>query len=217
MVLFAHITSNVEGDTYQDLLNEKGGRGFPYLAILDAEGNVVAKPPSRSVEGFRTAVDAGGKFADLKAKKSPTAADKVELLILEIGLGNLTYDEAKTRAEEIQGLDDELKAKLAQGLLPLEVRSHIPPVRNPTVEQRAAAGKVFAEMFRAGRVPADEETVQPFFIFMLDHAEAVKDAELFRTALGKLTERFGDNPRAKGFFDAQQARLAKLEAEAADK
>jgi hypothetical protein len=217
VVLFAHITSKVEGDKYPDLLTEKGGRGFPHLAILDAGGNVVAKPPSRTVEGFQTALAEGRKLADLKAKKDPTAAEQVDLLILEIGLGGLKFDEAKERAGAIKGLDEELEAKLAQGLLPLEVRSLLPAGRNPAPELRIAAGKTFAEMFRAGRIPADDESIQPFFIFMLDHAEAVKDAELFRTALGKLTERFGDNPRAKGFFDAQQARLAKLEAEAADK
>ena len=32
-ILFCHITSMVEGEKYPKLLQEKGGRGFPYVAV----------------------------------------------------------------------------------------------------------------------------------------------------------------------------------------
>ncbi len=217
MVLFAHITSSVEGDKYQDLLNEKGGRGFPYLAILDADGNVVARPGSRDVAGFAAAAADGKRYVDLKAKKDPSVAEQVDLLALEIGLGLVDYDAAKARADALKDLDDALRARLDDALLPLEVQKHLPQGRNAPREAILAAGKTYAGMFKAGRIPKDDESFQPFFILMLDYAEETKDVDLFRTALGKLTERFGENPRAKGFFDAQQARLAKLESEAGGK
>lgn len=216
VVLFAHVTSHVEGDAYQNLLAEKGGRGFPHIVILDAAGDVVAKPPSRDVAGFKAAVSDASKFVELKDKEDPTVAEQVELLGLQISLGNYDFAAAKEAAGKIKGMDDAQKEKVANLLLPFEIRSLIPPGRNPTPEARQAAGKAFAEMYKAGKVPPDQQTMQPFFIFMLDYAEAQKDAKLFADALGKLEAEFGSNPRAAGFFKAQQDRLAKLEAGAGD-
>jgi hypothetical protein len=212
VILFAHITSKVEGDAYQDLMREKGGRGFPHLAILDANGDVVAKPDSRDVPGFVAAVADGKQFLALRSKENPTVEDRIELLGLEIKLGNYDLAKAREAAGEIEGMTDAQKAKVEDAIFPLEVMAVVPQTRQPTPEQKVAAGKAFAEMFRAGREPTDQGLMQPFFIFMLDYAEAEKDVELFRSALGKLEAAFGDNPRAKGFFDAQKARLAKLEA-----
>ena len=212
MVLFAHITSRVEGEPHPNLLSEKGGRGFPHLAVLDKNGDVVAKPGSRDVPGFVAAVADGGKFLALRAKEDPTVDDRIELLGLEIKLGNYDLTKAREAAGAIEGLTDAQKAKVEDAIFPLEVRSLIPRGRQPAPELRQAAGKAFAEMFKAGREPTDPQLTQPFFIFMLDYAEAETDADLFRKALGKLEAAFGDNPRAKGFFEAQKARLAKLEA-----
>lgn len=211
VILFAHVTSNVEGDAYPDLMREKGGRGFPHLAILDENGDVVAKPGSRDVAGFTAAVADGSKFLALRSKEDPTLDDRIELLGLEIGLGNYDFAKAKEAAGRIEGMSDDQKAKVEELLFPLEIQSLIPPGRNPPPEQKQAAGKAFAEMFKAGREPKDQGLMQPFFIFMLDYAEAEKNAELFGEALGKLEAAFGSNPRTKPFFDTQKARLEKLE------
>ena len=36
VVPFLHVTSRVEGEHHPDLLEKKGGRGFPHLVVLDA-------------------------------------------------------------------------------------------------------------------------------------------------------------------------------------
>ena len=52
-VLFAHVTSQVPGDKNQDLLQKKGGTGFPFIAFMDSEGNVIAKhEASRTAYGW---------------------------------------------------------------------------------------------------------------------------------------------------------------------
>ena len=38
-VLFLHVTSHVKADPDQNLLEEKGGRGFPHLVVMDDLGN----------------------------------------------------------------------------------------------------------------------------------------------------------------------------------
>ena len=55
VVLFCHITSRVNGDPHQDLLQQKGGQGFPHLVFMNAEGEVVAQPQGRSAEAFAKA------------------------------------------------------------------------------------------------------------------------------------------------------------------
>jgi hypothetical protein len=208
----------VEGEPYPNLNSEKGGGGFPHLAILDANGDVVAKPGSRDVAGFVAAVSDGGKYLALRDKEDPTVDDRIELLGLQIKLGNYDLAKAREAAGEIEGMTDAQKSKVEDAIFPLEVRNLLPPGRNPPPEQKVAAGKAFAEMFRAGREPTDQQLIGPFFSLMLDYAEAEKDVELFRTALGKLEAVFGDNPNPniKRFFDNQKARLAKIESGAGE-
>jgi hypothetical protein len=165
------------------------------------------------VAGFQKAVEDAHEFLALRAKKDPTVDEQVELLGQEIAYGNFDVGEAKAAAAGIEGMTDDQKTKVEDAIFTLEVKSLVPRGR-PTPEQAQAAGKAFAEMFRAGREPTDPQLMQPFFILMLDYAEAEKDAKLFRSALDKLEAAFGANPRAKGFFDRQKARLAALEDEA---
>ena len=66
-VLFLHVTSRVKSDPHQDLLREKGGRGFPYLAVLDPRGEVLAHPASRSADVFARLVDKAARYVELEA------------------------------------------------------------------------------------------------------------------------------------------------------
>lgn len=52
VVPFLHITTKIKGDKYQDLLREKGGRGFPTFRFLDPKGEVIGKPKGRSVASW---------------------------------------------------------------------------------------------------------------------------------------------------------------------
>ena len=59
MVLFCHNTSMVEDEPYPKLLSEKGGRGFPFLVFMDAEGDVITPQgyDKFTVEGFQETLD----------------------------------------------------------------------------------------------------------------------------------------------------------------
>ena len=73
VVLFCHVTTRIEGDPHQELLQQKGGRGFPTLKFLDAEGEVLGAPQGRSVESLRAALEAITTIQALgsKAERSP--------------------------------------------------------------------------------------------------------------------------------------------------
>lgn len=203
----------MEGAKDDDLLSEKGGRGWPHLVAMDAEGEVVGGVQDRSVEGFRAAMAQAVEFTTLRAKKDRTPAEDLRFLSAELRLGKVKNADARERANALKGLDDAGKKALDAFLLGLDIRDVRETIKSPAPEPRIAAGKKFAEMWAAGREPALDDDVYPdFFALMLDHAEAVRDPALFEKALGKIREKFGDKPFAANFFKRQEARLEKLKA-----
>ncbi len=215
-VMFCHITTRIPGRADEDLLQKKGGTGFPYLVALDAHGDVIAKAKDRSVAGFRAMMESGAKFVAIQAKPEAerTLDDRVFVFLHDIEMEELDLAAAQAEAAKFEGLSPEQKAQVDGALLGLEIESLLPRTRDREEAKRLAlvAGKRFSEMWAEGREPKDEAHIQPFFIVMLDYAESEKDAALFEKALAKLEATFGENPRAKGFFDAQKGRLAKLKA-----
>lgn len=218
-VMFAHVTTQIAGRKDDDLLQKKGGRGFPHLVALDANGDVIAQlKGGRSVEGFRSMMADGAKFVAVRAKEKKTLDDEVFLLQHDVSMGNVTLEQATGRAKALQGLSDAQKKEVDAALLDLEIRAVLPKSRTPDAQkaEAIAAGKRYAELWAAGREPTNDEAFQPFFVLMLEHAESVKDAALFEKALGKVREKFGSNPNAAKFFERQDARLAALKAAAAE-
>lgn len=215
--MFAHVTTRLEGRKYENLLSEKGFGGFPSLAALDADGDTIAKlSGNRDVAGFRAMMAEGAKLMEIRAKAEKTLEDQVFLLEKDMALGNLELAEAKERVAAVEGLTDEQKAKFGGMLTDLEIKE---AMGSPTSREEAeafakAAGPKFVEMLEAGREPSGEDdgTYQPFFILILNVAEERGDAGLFERALGKLKAKYGDNPRAARFFEAQDERLEKLKA-----
>lgn len=117
VIPFAHITTRVPGDPDQGLLYDKGGRGFPTLAFLDAEGRMVARQGQRTVDGFDETLQGAVQdfFAlEKRAKSDPAARD--EFLKRQVELGQID-DFAKMRKRiEASKLSDGDKAGLMSQL-----------------------------------------------------------------------------------------------------
>lgn len=209
-VLFCHITSNVSTDPYQKLLQEKGGRGFPYLVFMDENGNVLARHEGpRTVEGFARTSEKVQAYLDLKKKAGSGDKDaKIDLLILQIELGHFKADEARRRAGELGEVPAERHKKLEAALANLEVMEIVQTVTRER-STRLAAGRKCLEMKKAGRVPSGEQESQIFWILIMDVAEEDKDAALFEEALNAIKERFGDKIN-KAWLQQNEARLKKL-------
>ena len=213
--MFAHVTTRIEGRKHDGLLSEKGFNGFPSIAAMDEKGDLIAKlGGSRDIEGFTAMMQSAAKFMEVRGKAEKTLDDQVFLLSHDIQMGNVKLDEAKARAAGLEGLSDAQKKTIDGLLTDLEITAALgnPTSREEADELAKAAGAKFAEMWAAGREPTSDEAFQPFYILMLNHAEAQGDAGLFERALGKLKEKFGDEPRAARFFDMQNERLEKLKA-----
>ena len=216
-VLFLHVTSQVDGHANPNLLSEKGGRGFPYVVAMDAEGNVVAQLQDRDVNGFATMMKDGADFTRLAPKKDRTPAEEIRLVRLEWQLDKVDNAAARARATALKGLEGEAKADFDDLVLSLDVDDALKPVqetRGRDMALRIAAGKTFAGMWKEGRFPGKK--YQQGFLFMIfDYSEDAKDAELFEKALAKLKEVRPDVPASSRMFTDQEARLKKLQDAAA--
>jgi hypothetical protein len=216
-VVLAHVTTQIKDRKDDDLLGKKGGRGFPYLVALDAQGDVIAKlKGGRTIEGFRAMMADGAKFVEVRGKPKKTLDDEIFLLGHDIAMGNADLEKAKARAAALKGLNDAQKKQIDGQILGLEIQAAMPRGAKSAEEAKPrmlAAGKTFAEWWAKGREPVSEEAIGNFYSLILDHAEAQKDAALFEKALGKLRDQFGSNAQAAGFFKKQEERLAALKGE----
>jgi hypothetical protein len=216
-VLFLHVTSHLDGAAYPNLLQEKGGKGFPYVVAMDAEGNVVGQLQDRNVEGFAAMMKDAADYARLLPKKDRTPAEELRFLRLEWQNEKVDNAGARTRATALKGLEGEAKADYDDLILSLDVEDAFKPVqdsrgRDPAL--RIAAGKAFAGMWKEGRFPG--KSYRQLFLFMIfDYAEDAKDAALFEKALAKLKECNPEVPPTSKMFTQQEERLKKLQEAAA--
>lgn len=213
-VLFCHITTRIEGEKHGDLLEKKGGQGFPHIVFMDSDGNVLAEHEmDRTAEAFAKTGQKARDFITLKAKadKGDKAA-KIDFTIAQLSMGQITSAEAekkikeagKPTAEQLARLDGELVNAVVMGIMK-SVDSD---------DAAKVAGKKFYDMEKASKPgPTGDQPMQPYYILMMGAAEAAKDVAVFEKALKILKGKFGDNPNAKRFFEANERKLAEMRAE----
>lgn len=207
MVLFCHVTTKVEGDKDQDLLSKMGGRGFPTLLWLDAEGDKLASQGDRTVAGFRKTGSALIALQNLE-KADRTEEQEVEYFLARIALGQMDFAAAKEAAKKLKA-NDELAAQIDAALLNLEIEEKLKAVR--TRDEAAETGKEFAEMVKAGRAPTAKgiNTAQ-FWMMVSEHAYDESDAKLFEQCVNQVKAALGDNKRYARVFQMLDQRLAEL-------
>ena len=207
VVLFCHVTSKVTDDTDQELLKEKGGRGFPYLVFMDAEGEVIAKQGGRTVTALEKSVGALDVLAklkntDLTKDKSAAAAS----FIARLQLGKIEYADAKEEAATLE-LSEKQKAGVNAEFTNMEAMEIYQTARKE--RDFASLGSKYKKMFDAGRIPTGN-LAGFFWNQLLNYAMKEKDAELFGKALDPFKKLNSKNERAKPmleWYDAVHAAL----------
>lgn len=214
-VLFLHVTSRVEGDKYQKLASQRGSVGFPYLAFLDANGDLLAGRVARDVKSFEfslnKALEVRKELDDLARKSAAGDKEAEKLLFFEKAeLLHYSPPEARRAMEGLELSEDERKR--AEGaLVVLEIREAI-SLLTPDEKTRIAAGSRFAGMKRAGRLPLDPKKSEwrYFYSFIMVYAESEKDAPLFEEALETYKKQYGSNRLQQNWIRSKEAKLAKL-------
>jgi hypothetical protein len=188
VVLFCHITSQVAGEKYPKLLSEKGGRGFPTLAFLDAAGDVVARHDGdRTVDLFEATAASGRSFIDLRTKAA--AGDKdakidYELARLALDAETVKFDDAKKRVADLGELGGAARKKADALLTDIEAMD----IMSGISKGRPAAVKRAYDMRKAGRTPS-ERVGLGFWYLVMEGSEAASDAATYEEALGVVKAR----------------------------
>ncbi len=203
MVLFLHNTSSLKEEPYPDLLQEKGGRGFPYLVFLDAEGNVIARHEAeRTVERFQATRSRAEAFLELRKKAAQgDRAAKIDLLAARAELQPITLEAAKAEAAALGALSPEESAKLEPAFLSLEVRG--------ILMTREGAGPKLVELWKAGRVPTGG-VARGFWSGLASQAIDSKDRALLADLLVRLRKDYGADERWKPMIESLEKRLEGL-------
>lgn len=116
--LYCNLYSGVEGDPQQGLLFEKQGGAWPYIAILDAKGRVLAVHEGEvSVKGIRETLARAKKFSS-RLKELETRSEKgdreasIELTRVGLERGHFSSRVARGRIEALGDLSDEESVEL---------------------------------------------------------------------------------------------------------
>lgn len=211
VVLLCHLTTQVDGDPHQDLLRDKGGTGFPFLAFLDEQGKVLAKPSERTVAGFRKVLDQLQRIQNLaaQAKTDPKAA--AELLLAQLQLGSVPYAEAQQRKAALTEVPSELQPQLDQALLDLEF-SHLMTTSRDKAAYAAATEQLVAR-FRSGKRPTGE-IARALSTRIMAYASEHKDPDLYEQALTALEQVIGNDKRFTKTLEMLHQQLQSLKTSA---
>lgn len=187
VVAFMHVTTRIPGRTHDGLLQEKGFRGFPSLAFMDAKGEIIAKPQGRSVEGFDATLDALITHANLKQRiDGGEEGLALDLLLVENTLGTVTAADFEARAKACENLTPEQQGKVDQILLDNRVKQLTGEARRggPALETAATE---FLEMLEAGKTPTKGPRVSGGFWMTLGRwATQEADAKLARSVAARM-------------------------------
>ena len=212
VVLFCHITSHVAGEPHPDLLREKGGTDFPYIAFLDADGNVLAKERQRTAGGFRSTAATIARMRTLAPEAAASNIAAAELLAAQLKLGAITIADAQQRAHSLSEVPAAARQHLEQALIDAEADALI--TQSPGKAATDAASERLLGMLADHRIPTGE-TARLFFTRVLFAAGERHDAAAYRLALAGLKQQIGADRRFVRTIEAYDQHLVQMTAQAA--
>lgn len=177
-MLLAHITSRVAGRAHDDLLSRKGGRGWPYFAVLDAEGGVLARHDGG--RGFETIADRAAEFLALRERAKADRDARVELTFQNIELGNLALADARfpeTLTDDEQRRLDRLRADDAIERAAAAWRQD---------QDDAALGVTYLRLFELGQTPSTDLHFRGFWTRAMEAAIQEQRIDLLEKAVEHL-------------------------------
>ena len=179
-MLFCHLTTQIDGAPFDELLSEKCGSGWPYFAVLDADGTLLAKHRREvpyNVAGWAKTVEEGLELRSKRRKgENYDKAAAYDWLVAQLEFGSLKLDEAKKKVTALGKLTPEKQTALDPLIANLEVAAI-------EKEQAMALGKKFIELKKAGKIPSEDRARMRFWSALMVYAEEQKDAALYEESM----------------------------------
>ena len=182
VVRFAAVMTKIEGRKDDDLLRTYGFSGFPSMALLDAEGEVVTKKIARDLFSISNTVAASVVHLKIRAQiDAGQDYDRAAWFMARLGMGELNLEDAKAEFAKVQ-LNADQKRKADQQILVMEVGKLQGSMRgrNSRGGARGAAMDGIYKIFKSGRRLPKSATQMAFFDSMLvEAAKQNSDAAAF--------------------------------------
>jgi hypothetical protein len=200
VVLYFHLTTRVEGDPHQELMKEKGLRGWPSLAFLDEKGELVAVHDApKTVHCLDLMAD---RVARHLALRSDPAANEAERIVLRFELGHLTMEQARVDFAFLPLPDRKtVRDRFEAAALAMDVRQAAAGARDRKLQ--VEAGKRLLDLKKNGKVPADPAAALPFWSLIMAACDEARDAKGYGEALGALKAVAGKDPALGPLLERQ--------------
>ena len=212
-VRFAHVTTKIDGRAHDDLMERKGGTGFPYVATMNADGRVIATLGlgGRDLAGLEAMMKAGAAYEAKRAKADRTDAETAELLAFDVGVGNVTPEEARKTLASLD-LDEDAADELDMAIADVEIAAVLATIRSR--DDLPVVGEKLAAMMSEGKIPTDAGRAVRFYAAIIAYAERARDLPAFEKALAALARRAERDGGARRIVEQKQPVLDALKAEA---
>ena len=201
VVLFAHVTTRIEGRPYDDLLVRKGRTGFPSFVMMDANGEALAIGGARTVAAFTESVEAAQSMQALAAAGEVGDGEARKAVFLQrLEWLAIPFADAKAQAERLD-LTDAERAGIVAPMLALELNdARLDPDRDSGL---AKLVKIHAE----DRIGEDARVAGTFWRYLAMGAEMQKDADVYALYVEYLRGQVEANPRMQASLDRAQKTL----------
>jgi hypothetical protein len=209
-VLFCHITTKIAGRKNDDLLEKKGGQGFPHLVFMDADGDVLATHEgSRELDALDKTASAAKEALGVKAKAAAGDAEaKVEWFLRQLESGSLDAVKARTRVKELGTLTPEQSKLIEDKIFDLEVMAIASGIQQDS--DVAEAAKKVLTFVEQKKLPKGDSAFEFCWQILCGHGQQAKDVKFFEAGLTILTDRYGENPRYRGMIAQIEKDLTEL-------
>lgn len=184
VVLFFHLTSLVREDDYQDLMQRKGGGGYPAVLFLDERGEVVGRPTKATLAECLHTLDDLTRWRE--AKRKVDGGDKSArkaLLLAELALGKVSAKDARARLKDAGTLSKDERARVELALVNLDAKELLEQCQ--TQGGLKEAGRKLVEMKQARRIPTEGWLPVRFWTALVDYGVEVRDWRLCEDAIAE--------------------------------
>ncbi|MHC4932165.1 MAG: hypothetical protein ACYTGV_08255 [Planctomycetota bacterium] len=193
---FLHITTRVAGRERDGLLMDKGGTAYPHFAILDRDGELLAKIyEPHNVASFKEVAERVSRLDRLTSKAA--AGDKgahFEAAILRCDLGQITYGELEEIVEPLAELSVAQKAALRRQEANEELETLQALARSSRdAKVREGVKEDILALFDEGAYPTRSDLRLWFWYQVAVRSVGREDIETLERALAEY------KPLAKGF------------------
>jgi hypothetical protein len=211
VVLYCHVTTHLKDHKYDGLLREKGGTGFPTLAILAADGELLVRHEgARTVAGVTATAEKAKKVAELRTRAAADPKAALDLLDVEAEAGMVPPAEMIRRAKEIGAGAPELKPRVDEILFAGEVEELSQQSRKTPETMKAACEKVLGWASEK-RVPARSRAFDAFWGIVAEQGRATKDMKLMQRAVDALRESGASDKERTQTIANLEAQIATLQ------